>query len=75
MIMQRKAVDGSSQIKSVGHDPATHTLEVEFHNGGVYHYHGVDEEAHQAMMGAESIGSHFHKNIKNKHVCTKREGD
>jgi KTSC domain len=54
----------SSQIKAVGHDPKTKTLAVEFNGGGLYHYPNVTAEQHKALMEAESIGSHFHKNIK-----------
>lgn len=54
----------SGNIKSIGHDPKTNTLEVEFHDGGVYRYPGVDSEAHNALMGAESIGKTFAKNFR-----------
>jgi len=33
----------SSNISSVGYDPKTQTLEVEFHNGGVYQYFNVPQ--------------------------------
>ena len=33
----------SSQLKEIGHDPATNTLAVRFKHGGtLYHYAGVD---------------------------------
>jgi len=65
----------SSQLISVGHDPATNTLEIEFpsrkqapHGGAlpgpVYRYSGVSAEQHAALMKAESVGSHFIKHIK-----------
>lgn len=63
--MQRTAVT-SSQIKSIGYDPATNTLEVEFTNGSVYQYADVPAETHRALMGAESIGRYFQKNVKSK---------
>ncbi len=63
--MQRQPVS-SSQIRSLGHDPATSTLEVEFHSGGVYQYVGVDALTHKAMAEADSIGAHFHSNIRGK---------
>jgi hypothetical protein len=61
--VQRKPVS-SSQIRSIGHDPATSTLEVEFHAGGVYQYDNVTAAHHKALMDAPSIGSHFHRHIK-----------
>lgn len=55
----------SSQIKSVGYDAATQTLELEFvHGGSVYQYQPFSPDAYQALMSAPSIGSHFLKQIK-----------
>jgi hypothetical protein len=53
----------SSNIKSIGHD-GDKTLSVEFKNGGVYHYHDVTPAQHAALVGADSVGGHFHSNIK-----------
>ena len=39
--MQRNPLK-SSMIKSAGYDPGTQTLEVEFSNGVVWDYAGVD---------------------------------
>lgn len=61
----------SSNIKSIGHDPATNTLEVEFNTGGIYQYGGVSAEKHQALVGAESIGKHFGQHIKSAYPVTK----
>jgi hypothetical protein len=56
----------SSQVKHVGYDPATKTLALTFTRGlgAVYHYPNVSPETHQALLKAESIGSHFGKHIK-----------
>jgi hypothetical protein len=56
----------SSQVKSVGHDPKTNTLAVQFTRGtgAIYHYPNVSSEAHQAFVKADSIGVHFGKHIK-----------
>ena len=56
----------SSQIKSIGYDPSSQTLAVEFHSGGVYHYSGIHPEKYDFLMKAESIGKHFSAHIKNK---------
>jgi len=72
--MDRTPVE-SSLIKSIGHNPADNTLEVEFHKGGVYSYAGVPAEAHAALMAAESIGSHFLKNVKGRYAHTKIEAE
>lgn len=68
--MQRSPVQ-SSNIVSVGHDPNSNTLEVEFKGGSVYTYHDVDADKHAALMAAESVGSHFHQHIKTQHKFTK----
>lgn len=62
--MQRNPVK-SSLIKSVGHDPVTNTLEVEFPNG-VYRYPNVTAEEHASFIGAKSIGKHFGQFIKSR---------
>lgn len=62
----------SSQIHSVGHDPATNTLAIRFYRGygrdqkpgSLYHYQNVTTEDFAAFKGAESIGRHFGQHIK-----------
>lgn len=62
----------SSNISSIGHDEKENILAVEFKDGSVYHYHDVPKDAHQALVGAKSVGSHFHSNIKNKYSHSKQ---
>jgi len=57
----------SSNIRSVGYDPASRTLEVEFHSGGVYQYSGVPEITYQGFMRATSKGFYFHNHIKGQY--------
>jgi hypothetical protein len=54
----------SSNLKSVGHDPQNNELEVEFGSGRVYRYSDVNVDEYAAMLGAQSIGSHFANIIK-----------
>lgn len=63
--MERKPVS-SSNILSVGHDPATKTLEVEFRGGAVHQYNGVSAKDHQDLVNAPSIGKHFHAHVRDK---------
>ena len=44
--MQRQPVESSS-LASVGYEERTRTLEVEFHNGGVYQYLEVPASVHR----------------------------
>ncbi len=53
----------SSDIRSIGY--ANSTLEVEFHNGGIYQYRGVPENLYHNLINASSHGSYFAKYIKN----------
>ncbi len=54
----------SSNLASVGYDPSTSTLEVEFLNGRVYQYFGVPERVYHELMNAASKGSYLDQNIK-----------
>lgn len=67
--MERLPVN-SSQIASIGYDPGTKTLEVEFKSfnkdkpASVYQYDDVEPETHAALTSADSIGKHFGAHIK-----------
>ena len=62
--MHRTAVH-SSNITSIGWQDGT--LEVEFHDGGVYQYSGVPEAVYQAFLNAYSKGSFFHDHIRDRY--------
>lgn len=53
----------STNIKSVGYDEATLTLEIEFVGGGVYQYFGVPIGVYLGLTSAESAGRYFKVNI------------
>jgi len=54
----------SSNIASIGYDSGNSTLEIEFHNGGIYQYFNVPETIHNGIMSASSHGTYFHEHIK-----------
>lgn len=60
----------SSQIHSLGYDPETQTLAVRFKDrvtgaeADLYHYSSFTAENWDALINAESIGSHFYKFIR-----------
>jgi KTSC domain len=54
----------SSNLKAIGYDPETRTLEVEFLNGGLYSYSGVPAAIHASLMSASSHGSYFDTHVK-----------
>lgn len=54
----------SSQLNSLGYDPESQTLEIEFKTGSVYRYKGVDQQTFDGLMAAESVGRYFGQVIK-----------
>lgn len=61
----------SSQVKAVGYDAPTKTLAVQYHSGGVYHYHGVEAQTHASLLKAESVGKFLAAHVKPKNKFTK----
>lgn len=61
----------SSNIKSVGYNPDSKTLAIEFMNGHVWHYAGVDASVHQQLLAAESKGSYFARSIRRRYTETR----
>jgi len=57
----------SSNICSIGYEPDTRTLEVEFHSGGVYQYFAVPESVYRGLMQSPSKGSYFLDHIKGRY--------
>lgn len=66
--MHRQPVS-SSNIASIGYDPSTRTLEVEFNRGSVYRYLGVPEGTYRALMSAASHGSYLNSFVKGVYSC------
>jgi hypothetical protein len=68
--MERQNVE-SSMAKSVGFDPATLTLEIEFRSTAeVWQYHGVSGKVFTEMISG-SIGKYFQSHIKGVYRETK----
>ena len=61
--MERKSVS-SSTIRSVGYEPGSQTLEIEFTSGSIYQYSRVSTEIYRKLMAAPMIGSFFKDNIE-----------
>ena len=68
--MNRQPVS-SSNLRSVGYDSSTNTLEIQFNSGGIYQYHGVSLVVYQKLMNAPSHGKYFHVHIKGVYPDTK----
>jgi hypothetical protein len=54
----------SSNVASVGYDPQTRILEIEFLNRSIYRYYSVPQSEYHALMRAPSVGHYFDANIK-----------
>lgn len=68
--MNRKNVS-STNIRSVGYDPESSTLEIEFHSGGIYQYLSVPKATYDELMRASSHGSYFHIHIREHYKWVK----
>lgn len=69
-VMDRELVS-SSTVLSIGYEPTTNTLEVEFKNGGLYQYYNVPEPIFQQLMESESKGKFLHVYIKPAYPCAR----
>lgn len=61
--MKRKSVT-STNIRSIGYEPSSQTLEVEFNSGKVYQYYDVPEDEYDGLMNASSHGKYLNQHIK-----------
>ena len=59
----------STDIKSIGYDEPTHTLEIEFLDSSILQYQNVPKIAHLALMTAQAKGLHYLTEIKNVFPC------
>ncbi|MGW0586159.1 KTSC domain-containing protein [Streptomyces sp. NPDC002920] len=64
--MERHSV-ASSNVASVGYTLEGSILEVGFHSGTVYQYHGVPQSVYVAFMSAPSKGSYHARFIKDRY--------
>lgn len=64
--MERQPVV-SGNVHSVGYDSQRCILEVQFHNGSVYHYYAVPAHIHQGLMAAPSKGQYLHREVKSRY--------
>lgn len=54
----------SSNLASVGYDPGTQSLEVEFLHDGIYRYLGVPSSVYHVLMAADFHGTYFDRYVK-----------
>ncbi len=68
--MLRHAVVSTS-IRSVGYDPDTEILEIEFQSGGVYQYIGVPRMVYEGLLVAPSHGRYFQEFVRERYPYEK----
>jgi hypothetical protein len=61
----------SSNVRSIGYDPTSQTLEVEFQNSFVYQYYNVPTHVFEALMAAGSKGQFLNSQIKNMYAFSR----
>jgi hypothetical protein len=57
----------------VGYDPFASVLEIEFHNGAIYHYDDVTANIFSGLMDAPSSGKYFWAEIRESYRATRGE--
>lgn len=62
----------SSNVHAVGYHEDTETLAVQFNNGGLYTYQGVDTDTYCSLIGAASVGQYM-QHIKTMYPYSKYE--
>lgn len=68
--MERISVS-SSNIASIGYDPDSLTLEIEFNNGSVYQYFDVGQRVYEDLINSDSVGGFLASNIKGSYRFSK----
>jgi hypothetical protein len=57
----------SSNVQSIGYEPQSQTLEVEFLEGTIYQYYGVPQNMYDQLMREPSKGRFLNTYIKNQY--------
>lgn len=61
--MEREPVQ-SKALASIGHDPESEVLEIEFRSGRIYRYRGVSAQLHAWLMRSPDKGGLFNRLIE-----------
>lgn len=56
----------SESIRSIGYDPETHTLEIEFNNSGLYKYFDVPDTVYASLMHSRSKGAYVNDYVRDR---------
>jgi KTSC domain len=61
----------STNVRSIGYDAASATLEVEFQNSFIYQYYNVPAQVYEALMASPSKGQFLNSQIKNMYAFSR----
>ena len=61
-------VAGSRAMRSMGYDPATRTLWVEWASGNTHALHDVPPELYEGLVAARSKGRYFQDHLRDRFV-------
>lgn len=65
----------SLMANALGYDAENHILQVEFNNGAVYQYTGVESEIWDELQETDSIGKYFNHEIRGNYQCERVDDD
>jgi hypothetical protein len=65
----------SSCAAAVGYDSNEQILQIEFHNGAVYQYSGVDEDTWEDFYLSDNLGQFYNREIKGQYECDLFSGE
>jgi frataxin-like iron-binding protein CyaY len=61
----------SSNLRSIGYDVNSSTLEIEFNNGAIWQYFDFPESKWYEFRSTDSFGKYFNREIRNKYRETR----
>ncbi|MEA5572503.1 KTSC domain-containing protein [Calothrix sp. UHCC 0171] len=61
----------SSMANAVGYDADMSVLQIEFRNGAVYQYAGVEPEVWQDLHDTNSVGKYFNNEIRGNYLSSR----
>jgi hypothetical protein len=62
-----RIVVSSTVIRSIGYEPSTRALEIEFKSGHVYQYERVPGSVYSLFLASASKGSYFNQHIQDRY--------
>lgn len=63
----------STNVHSIGYDPASETLRIKYHSGHTGDYANVPQNKHDELMAADSKGQFLNEHVKPHHAHSRVE--